>query len=231
MCDDNAVFCQQLVDLLVSYFHQKEIAIPEIAVFHSGETLLRDRQEKDIVFLDIEMPGGNGIQVGEKLMQQNKKTIIMIISSFEEYLDDAMRFRVYRYLSKPLDPKRFYRNMDDALYTYQSGLSACVPIETPEGTYLCDTEDIIMVETVGRKLVFYTTKGEWSVYGTIQKWLDVLNSDTFYRCHRSTIINLFHVTSLEHDRVILNHGRYEGYVAKRKAPDLKKAWLQFLAKK
>lgn len=228
MCDDNPEFCGQIEKLLGTYFDKKGMNLPEIVSFYSGKDLLCDTGEKDIVFLDIEMPGINGISVGEELMRRDKKTIIMIVTSYGDYLDDAMRFHVYRYLSKPIDESRFMRNMDDALCTYQSNLLARTPIITPEGTYLCDMEDIIMVETVGRKLVFYTTHGELSQYGSLEKWMDVLNAEMFYRCHRSTIVNLLHVTGIENDRVILDGGKFEGYVTKRKHRALKGAWLQFL---
>lgn len=59
------------------------------------------------------MQGVNGIYVGSELKKQNENTIIFIVTSYMEYLDDAMRFQVFRYLSKPLDSQRFFRNMDD----------------------------------------------------------------------------------------------------------------------
>ena len=66
-----------------------------------------DKGSKDIVFLDIEMPGMNGIYVGNELKSQNRNIIIFVVTSYSEYLDEAMRFHVFRYLSKPLDKQRF----------------------------------------------------------------------------------------------------------------------------
>ena len=55
----------------------------------------------------------NGIYVGNTLKKANKDVIIFVVTSYSEYLDDAMRFHVFRYLSKPLDRQRFFRNMKD----------------------------------------------------------------------------------------------------------------------
>ena len=66
------------------------------------------------------MPGLNGIYVGKELKEKNKNTIIFIITSYVEYLDDAMRFHVFRYLSKPLDKQRLFQNMKDAIQLYKS---------------------------------------------------------------------------------------------------------------
>lgn len=53
------------------------------------------------------MPGINGLKLSQKLKQNNPDILIMIITAFESYLDDAMEIHVYRYLSKPIDENRF----------------------------------------------------------------------------------------------------------------------------
>lgn len=106
--------------------------LPDIVSFESGEALLADTGSKDIVFLDIEMAGLNGIYVGKALKEQNKNTIIFIITSYVEYLDDAMRFHVFRYLTKPLNPQRLYDNLKEALHLYNT-LSTTIAIETRMG--------------------------------------------------------------------------------------------------
>ena len=92
-------------------------------------TLLADAMDKDIVFLDIEMPGLNGIYVGNELKNKNPNIIIFIVTSYSEYLDDAMRFHVFRYLSKPVDPNRLFRNLKDAIELYNTTVTK-IPIET-----------------------------------------------------------------------------------------------------
>lgn len=70
--------------------------------------------------LDVEMPGFDGIYVGNELKKQNESVIIFIVTSYLEYLDAAMRFHVFRYLSKPIDKQRLFQNLDDALELYYS---------------------------------------------------------------------------------------------------------------
>lgn len=66
------------------------------------------------------MPGFDGIYVGNELKKQNESAIIFIVTSHLEYLDAAMRFHVFRYLSKPIDKQRLFQNLDDALELYYS---------------------------------------------------------------------------------------------------------------
>ena len=126
---------EQLEKILEEFFEKDSIKVPEIVIYNNGKDLLNDAENKDIVFLDIEMPGMNGIYVGNKLKQKNKAVIIFVVTSYSQYLDEAMRFHVFRYLSKPLEKQRIFRNMKDALALYNSSIIK-ISIETKEGIFI-----------------------------------------------------------------------------------------------
>ena len=102
------------------------MAQPKHATYISGEELLNSDGRVDIAFLDVEMPGITGITVGKRLKEKYPYAKIFILTSYSDYLDEAMRFHVFRYLSKPVDKKRLFRNMKDALYQ--------LSIDTREGS-------------------------------------------------------------------------------------------------
>ena len=128
ICDDDILMIEQLEKLIKSYFNEKHIKCPELVCFSDGESLLGDEKEKDILFLDVEMPGMNGIYIGNELKKRNKNIIIFMVTSYSQYLDDAMRFHVFRYLSKPVDKQRFVRNMEDAIDLYNT-MTVKIPVE------------------------------------------------------------------------------------------------------
>ena len=164
ICDDDPVILELLEKYINSYFHTIGRKCPEIATFNNGESLLDDSDDKDILFLDIEMPGMNGIYVGNELKKRNNNIIIFVISSYSEYLDDAMRFHVFRYMSKPVDRQRLFRNMNDALDLYHS-LTYTIPIETKQGITTVSASSIIMIEAQSRKVIVHTVQGNYeSVY-------------------------------------------------------------------
>lgn len=65
ICDDDELMVGQIKRYIQEYFKQCHIKCPEISCFYDGESLLSDLSEKDILFLDIEMPGMNGIYIGK----------------------------------------------------------------------------------------------------------------------------------------------------------------------
>ena len=72
ICDDDDFILQQLTNYLNEYFRKAGADCPEIVCYREGESLLADRGEKDIVFLDIELGGPDGIYVGAELKKQDK---------------------------------------------------------------------------------------------------------------------------------------------------------------
>lgn len=84
ICDDDILITEQLRKYLSEYFSKNNLRIPEIVAFSSGEALLADSGDKDIVFLDIEMSGISGISTGKELQKENPNIIIFIVTSFLE---------------------------------------------------------------------------------------------------------------------------------------------------
>ena len=148
ICDDDLEMSMQLKEILQCFFSTSSLNIPEITIYNNGTDLLLDSSEKDIVFLDIELPDVSGIYVGNELKKTNSNTIIFIVTSYSQYLDDAMRFHVFRYLSKPLDKQRIFRNMKDAINLYTSSVTK-IPIETKTEVFTVLTSDIVCIEAQG----------------------------------------------------------------------------------
>ena len=152
ICDDDALVLEQLKKNIKLFFEKTLVKCPEIVCFSDGESLLADKGDKDILFLDIEMPGINGIYVGNELKKANDRIIIFVVTSYSEYLDEAMRFHVFRYLSKPLDKQRFFRNMKDAVDLYNT-ITIKVPIETKQGIHTLLVASSIMIPPVGAAIM------------------------------------------------------------------------------
>lgn len=227
ICDDDALMIEQLQIYIKTYFKNMELACPEIACYSDGESLLADKGCKDILFLDIEMPGMNGIYVGKELKKANENILIFVITSYSEYLDEAMRFHVFRYLSKPLDKQRLFRNMEDALDAYHA-MTVTVPIETKQGVHTMPASSIISVEAQGRKVIVHTTLHDFESIHNMAYWQEHLPQNHFFQTHRSFIINLDHVTDFDRSLIHMADGLSYAYLTKRKYHAFKEAYLLYL---
>ena len=227
ICDDDDAIVTKLKKYVIEYFKHKKLKVPEISSYNNGEDLLNDSGEKNIIFLDVEMPGLNGIYIGRELKQHDRNTIIFIVTSFAEYLDDAMRFHVFRYLSKPLDKQRLFQNMNDALQLYNS-TNTKIPLETKDGVYTVSASDIIFIEGRKRTIHVYTTHREYIVIPKMSHWIATLDSPCFFQSHRSFIVNMQYVTNFDHSLIHLYNDQYSAYLTRRKYSDFKEAYFLYL---
>ncbi len=123
ICDDNEAIVRQLQGYIREFFGTLGGKLPELGVYDSGEALLARETRADMAFLDVEMPGVSGIHIGAKLKERNPYIKIFIVTAYPDYLDEAMHFQVFRYLSKPIDKNRLFRNLKDAI----SQFGICIP--------------------------------------------------------------------------------------------------------
>ncbi len=228
LCDDDVSFVAHLTHFLEEYFTIRNFPMPEIQAYYDGASLLRDSGNQDMIFLDIEMEGITGIEVGRQLMERNNTGIIFIITAYTEYLDDALRFHAFRYLSKPLDMSRLFRNLDDALIALTSR-SKEVLLETKNGCISLSTSDIVYIETRNRSTIVYTLCGDYPSLKNVASWSKELPSGCFAVSHKNYLVNLMHVFKFNHDTVYFDVDKPPAYLARRKYTEFKKAYLQYLA--
>lgn len=114
VCDDSAEIVEQVKKLLCSWERENSAGF-NIDCRQSGKFILDGRHKYDIAFIDIEMPDMSGLELAAELKKQNPDVLIIVLTSFPRYLDDAMRINVFRYLSKPIDVNRFNKNLSEAV--------------------------------------------------------------------------------------------------------------------
>lgn len=227
ICDDDALVVEQLHKYLEQYFRKHHLSCPEILCFSSGDALLSDSNEKDLIFLDVEMPGVDGIYTGKKLREKYPNIIVFIISSYMEYLDDAMRFHVFRYLSKPIDRQRLFCNMDDALKQYHA-ITSKIVFETKGSVHTLAPSSIVTIEAKAKKSIVHTASADYETIHPMQYWTRQLPSSHFFQTHRSFFVNMEHVVDFDHMTVHMDVAKLDAYLTQRKYRAFKDAYLLFL---
>ena len=227
ICDDDELIRRQIHKFLRDYFKNAHLLCPEIVMYENGELLLKDTGDKDIVFLDVEMPGLKGIHVGQELQESNPRVIIIMVSAFPEYLDDAMRFHVFRYLSKPLEKLRFFQNMKDALQQYNSTVGKIVIECRNKNNVTVSKADIIAVECFERKVIIHTAGQKYESTETMTYWREKLQDKCFITTHKSFIVNMMYVISFTPTLIQLEN-EVTAYLTKRKYKEFKHAYLLYM---
>lgn len=229
ICDDNKDFACNLKESVENILNQLGESNYSIDIFHSGDDLLSDSTTKDLVFLDIEMPGKNGIYVGNVLKKEHPRVIVIIITSFSEYIDDAMRFDVFRYISKPINMQRLFRNIKDAIELYKN-TNYYVAIEADGELFKILSDEIIMLESIGHKVKIITEKGIFNVNDSLLNWREKLNIPSFFLSHKSFLVNIKYVDRIKDGIIFLKNGKYQAYLSRRKNIEMRKKLLLYVEK-
>ena len=230
LCDDDPAILSQMERLLKEFFHEYGLSQPEIASYTSGDKLLDSQDTGEIAFLDVEMPGLSGIHTGERVKKRNPRIKIFILTSYMDYLDEAMKIHVFRYLSKPIDKKRLFRNMKEALCQIEMETKPVV-IETKDGMVVRQAEDILYIEAVQRRTQVVAVDQVYESPRPMRDWQGLLQIGCFYQTHRSFLVNMRYVTSFSKDTVKLtspNGQNYIAYLTKRNYSSFKSVFLLYL---
>lgn len=229
ICDDDSNITEQLLSIIRKFEKENNIEFG-IKVYSSGDSVLREDFCPDIAIIDIEMPGISGIKLSEKLKIINPDIIIIILTSFNNYLDAAMKVKVFRYLSKPIDKMRLFNNLFEAVFEYRL-ISKEIIVESDDEVYIVKTKDILYIENLkyGSKLI--TKRGNFTTNRKPKQWYDIINQpDCFTYSHHSIIVNLQNVVGFNRAQVILRKNENETittYISQRKYSSFKKSFFKF----
>lgn len=214
ICDNDNNFINEIKKYIEEYFYTNHLEC-EADTYLDGKTLSDSDKKYDMAFVDIEMGTQNGIETVKLLQEKNSRLITFIVTGYIQYLDEAMRINVFRYLTKPLDKKRLFSNLDDAIEVYNSQ-NYKITIECNKDTYVINTEDIIMIEARNKKVFIITEDGEYSVGQSLNYWEEIINMGCFFRSHRSYIVNFRYVSKFDKYCIYLAKKKYKAYLTARK---------------
>lgn len=175
------------------------------------------------------MQGRSGIKTGAILKERNPRVIIFIITSYPDYLDEALRENAFRFLSKPVDKNRLFRNLKDALYKYNMETKE-IPVETDNGIDIIHADELVCVEAAQRKTFLYTIHSVIQSSKSVEYWKSALALPCFYSSHRGIIINMRYVSKISKDLISLKYenNSKDVYLARRRFKEFKDTYLLYL---
>lgn len=172
--------------------------------FINGNDISTEQIKADFAFIDIEMPGVNGLTVTKLLQTLNPNIIVFIVTSFQGYLDDAMDLNVFRFLSKPIDKNRFFKSMDVALNLYHQSTETII-LDYFDECHNIFTIDILYLTIENRKTKIITKNNEYISNKKFDYWKNCLKSyEYFAQSHYSYIVNLKNVTDFDKNEITLS---------------------------
>ena len=222
--DDERVIREQIRKLAMQ--QESEVSAD---IYATGNELLVSGREYDVVFLDIQMEGVNGIDAARELRKKAEDTVVIFVTANKEYVFDAFDVSAFHYLLKPVEEKKFAEVFERAALESEKRKMFRREqffIRTRERSITLDIKDILYVESRGKKVEIHTMKESLEMYASMNE-LELQLGSSFFRCHRGYLVNMFHIAEYDSESILLTDGKTV-YMSKDKYRFFVKAYMQYL---
>lgn len=199
-CDDEMEVLHQMNELLDRYRVERNEDIT-YAAFQSPFELLTEIEKgirPDILFLDVVMPGQNGMDVAKEIRQYDTNVKIIFLTSSPEFAVESYTVGAYFYQLKPIWEESFFRLMDSVLSECEKKKKNSLILRSKDGITRINLQQLEYCEVLGRKLLFHLENGAvLESAGSLDDLAgQLMQYCNFFRPHRSFLVNMEYIQNI-----------------------------------
>ena len=192
ICDDEVSMVQILEEKI-----KKLLPDAVIEKYLSGDELIASGSKPDILFLDIQMPGMDGMETAKVLRQDNEDMILIFVTAAEEYVFQAFDVGAFHYLVKPFSDEKLKEVVTKAVHNIKRSSrlekdEKYIMVQTAGSHIKIFLRDIVYAEVYNRKVIIHTRSTDIEYYGKLQELSDMAGTD-FFRTHRAYLVHFKYV--------------------------------------
>ncbi len=164
----------------------------------------------DLLFLDIEMPKMDGISMLKALSPLPQ---VILVTSHDEYAVESYEYDVTDFVKKPISTARFLKAVEKANKRFNTDASLfttkgeTIFIKSDSKLVQINTHKIFWIEALGNYMRVITEDGKYTILSTMKDVANKLPSDEFVRVHRSFIVRLDKIESIEDNYIVINNNQ------------------------
>ncbi len=195
--------------LYLKQFGEKQRITFQTDHFFSAELFLdRYRPVYDIVFMDIELPGSNGMDAARKLRRIDPAVTLIFITNLSAFAVNGYEVDALDYMLKPVTYPMFQLKMQKAVRHIEKDGSGSLSIALKgQQIVRIPLTDLLYIEVRGHYLLYHTETSVYEARGSLREMEEKLISHHFLRCNNCYLVNLRHIRSVEDNVVIVGEDR------------------------
>lgn len=198
VCDDEPEVVEKINDSITRIFIDNKHDFT-IEKYYSGESLIESQNKYDLIFLDIEMKERDGIETAQAIRSEDLNVKIVYITSYTDYWRRAYKVHAFDFISKPFSDEDIHNVLRDFLKIYYAENEKTIELKTLDGSAILKIKDILyfyIKNKEKRKVIVSTNHGEYASTESLKEIYEKLDSEEFYKAHKSCIVNLRYVQSM-----------------------------------
>lgn len=224
ICDDDQFFRDKLRSMIFEYKSKNRMHI-DVYTYEDGASLLKTKKTFDMIFLDYEMPGIDGMDTARELRRRNCTCSIVFVTAYPHFIYDSFEVQPFRFFEKPIQEEQIEKLMNDFV-ARQKQLAPLIVVDEQERIAV-QTKKILYLEGDGKYCIVRTDDSTYSSSKTLAQVYALLPQYCFYRSHKSYVVNLYSVSSFSHEVITLVNGE-EVSIGRSKSGEFKRVYKQFV---
>ena len=214
--EDDNLDANNLISCIKKYGEEKEEEF-SVTRYSNVQSFIGAYNDADIVFLDIAMPGIDGMTAAKMLREKDNDVTIVFVTNMLQMAINGYSVRAFDFIIKPVSYKNFAIRFANILKTVTKKQGKEIWINNKDGKTRINTSKIRYIEIMQHILIFHMENGnEYRNTGTLVSLQELLKDEPFSMCNRCYFVNLAYVSSIKGNVVILNNISLQISRAKKK---------------
>lgn len=230
ICDDINEMCVCIENKVEGILKNKSIGY-EIDIFNSGEELCRmlDEIRYDLIFLDIEFPKMDGIEIGKYIREIKKDNItqIVYVSGRKKYAMELFQVRPIDFIVKPLEDKQLERVIDIYI-DIMGGMKNFFEYRKSYSHKKVELYKIMYFIRDNRKVTVVTSEEKDAFYESLEKVYERVKRYDFLFIHKSYLINYRYIETIRYDSVTMTDGT-EFSISQSRRKEIRKRYMEIMS--
>lgn len=222
ICDDDLLVAQDLKEIIESIASKDNIEIT-VNIVTSGDKLMEYATELDAVFLDIEMPERNGIEIGKSVREKNPEIIIIMATCHSEKIRESIHIGVKDFITKPYKTEDVKLSLD--IIKKNTIGKRELQVYNHRNKYVIKEKDIEKITAYNGYVCICTKDNVFRKESSLKKLLDELEEDLFFQTDRKTIVSFAAIKKYEKGIIYIN--REELKVARDRKKSFERAYIEY----
>lgn len=203
--EDQIETAQILMQLIENFARENNTEF-DIHHFENGERFLSSLSTPyDLVFMDIELPGINGMDTATKLREVNAQCLLIFVTNMAQFAVKGYAVDALDFIVKPIQAYDFSLKLKRAYKKLLAARPREISIKVNGVLKVLRTNDIYYVEVDGHQVIYHTSKGNFETWSTLNEVETILGQDPFSRSNSCYLVNLRYVSEIRTNSIVV-HG-------------------------
>ncbi len=230
-CDDDMSVLDEIERLLDQYCEKQNREI-RYASFQNSLELLAEIEKGmcfDVLFLDVIMPGMDGIHVAKEIRQYDNAVKIIFLTSSDEFAVQSYTVDAYFYQMKPIREESFFRLMEAVVSEHKKERQHSLVLRCKNGITRIDLDKLEYCEVIGRTLMFHMDNGKVleSNKSLGELCVELSRYENFLRPHRSFLINMEYIQNISYKTITMEN-QAQIPIPHGKSSEIKESYLEYI---